>query len=290
MSESKEYLVYCHINKQNNKKYIGITSQKPEKRWGKNGSNYLSKNCAGEYIHKVFAQALLNFPDWQKNWEHIILEEKLSKEEAIEKEKYYISKFHTFIKDPQCQGYNMTLGGDGNIWMFGSEKQKEEARKKISKKAKLRFANKQNHPRYGVHLSEETKQKISLKNKGKPAYFKGKHLSEETKQKISESHTGKILSKEHKKNISIGVKKFFDEHPEVKEKTIHYGKDNGFSKQVKCLNTGEIFECVRAAMDWCGLKGSGDIGSQIKGKHKTAGKHPITKEPLRWSWVEKELK
>ena len=288
MSESKEYLVYCHINKQNNKKYIGITSQEPEKRWGKNGHHYLNKNSTGEYIHKVFAQALLKFPNWQEDWEHIILEEGLSKKEAIEKEKYYISKFHTFVHDPQCQGYNMTLGGDGNVWLFGTEIQKENARKKISSKAKIRFANKQNHPRYGVHLSEETKQKISLKNKGKSSYNKGKHLSEETKQKISESHKGKNLSEEHKRNIGIGVQKFFKEHPETKEKIAHYGKANGFSKQVKCLNTGEVFDCVHAAMDWCGLKGSSDIGNQIKGKHKTAGKHPVTKEPLKWAWVEKE--
>ena len=32
--------VYCHINKINNKKYIGITSSSAERRWGINGSGY----------------------------------------------------------------------------------------------------------------------------------------------------------------------------------------------------------------------------------------------------------
>ena len=38
----EEYTVYIHTNKSNNKVYIGITKQTPERRWGKNGINYKS--------------------------------------------------------------------------------------------------------------------------------------------------------------------------------------------------------------------------------------------------------
>lgn len=62
---------------------------------------------------------------------------------------------------------------------------------------------------------------------------------------------------------------------------------DSIGKKVMCLNTGEVFDCVRQAAAWCGLskKGDGDIGRCCKGKRKTAGKHPITGERLRWKFV-----
>lgn len=37
------YSVYMHTNILNDKKYIGITKQRPTNRWGKNGKYY--KGC-----------------------------------------------------------------------------------------------------------------------------------------------------------------------------------------------------------------------------------------------------
>ena len=39
-TENKKWCVYIHTNKINNKAYIGITSRKPEERWGNNGNHY----------------------------------------------------------------------------------------------------------------------------------------------------------------------------------------------------------------------------------------------------------
>ena len=70
----------------------------------------------------------------------------------------------------------------------------EETRRKISRSLKG-----SKHPLYGKHLSEETRRKISESNRGK---LKGRHLSEETKRKMSESRRGERKSEEWKKRIS----------------------------------------------------------------------------------------
>ena len=41
--KDKDYYLYCHTNKINNKKYIGISKQLPIRRWGKHGNGY--KGC-----------------------------------------------------------------------------------------------------------------------------------------------------------------------------------------------------------------------------------------------------
>lgn len=47
---------------------------------------------------------------------------------------------------------------------FYGKKHTNEAKEKISKRAKKRFKNKENHPRYGNHWDEETKNVLSQKN------------------------------------------------------------------------------------------------------------------------------
>ena len=58
--------------------------------------------------------------------------------------------------------------------------------------------------------------------------------------------------------------------------------------KIKCLNTGEIFYSVSEACSWCGLaiwsRSIKEYLQNDKGR-KTAGKHPITKEGLRWELI-----
>lgn len=59
-------------------------------------------------------------------------------------------------------------------------------------------------------------------------------------------------------------------------------------KQIKCINTGEVFNSVSEACQWCGLSSwSRSIKEYLDGKknRKSAGKHPVTKEPLTWEFV-----
>lgn len=125
------WCVYKHTCVINNKSYIGITCQKVEKRWGVNGSRYLEENAEGNYYHVVFARAILAY-GWE-NFTHEILYTGLTKAEAKQKEIELIAFYHTYIRDPECQGYNMTLGGDGAS-KYDTEEDRIAAQKRAMKK------------------------------------------------------------------------------------------------------------------------------------------------------------
>lgn len=106
---NKTWIIYCHLNKINGKRYIGQTSQKLQDRW-RNGEGYKPKNDKDTNRH--FYNAIKKY-GWD-NFEHIILEENIpSLEEANKKEKYWIKFYNTF--EDKTKGYNMTPGGDGVI-------------------------------------------------------------------------------------------------------------------------------------------------------------------------------
>lgn len=96
--EEKTWTVYCHTNKVNGKMYIGITGQPdPRLRWWR-GTNY--KQCARFY-------AALKKYGWD-GFDHRIMDDRLTKEEASQKEQEYIEFYET---DKPDKGYNIQPGG-----------------------------------------------------------------------------------------------------------------------------------------------------------------------------------
>ena len=85
--EENCYTVYMHICP-NGKKYIGITKLKPNIRW-KNGKSY--KGCV------LFDKAIKKY-GWD-NMQHLVLYEKLKKEEAEQKEIELIAKYKSNNKN-----------------------------------------------------------------------------------------------------------------------------------------------------------------------------------------------
>lgn len=94
--------VYMHVNKLNNKRYVGITSKEVSKRYGKDGKNY--KQC-------IYFYHAINKYGWD-NFYHYILYKNLTEQEAKEKERYLIAFYNSNNKN---NGYNLTIGGDGTI-------------------------------------------------------------------------------------------------------------------------------------------------------------------------------
>lgn len=101
-----------------------------------------------------------NNPNWRKN-----LSKSLKGKPFTEKHKKALSdswhKSEEYYKDrcSKCKG--------------NTNSRTKEEKEKISKTLKERFSNKENHPFYGKHHTEETKQKISESKAGKTPWNKG---------------------------------------------------------------------------------------------------------------------
>lgn len=169
------FCVYLHVNKINGKKYCGITSQKPENRWRNSGKGYSD--------NPHFSSAISKY-GWDA-FEHIILYDGITREEACMIEREYISAHQ--LTSPEF-GYNATLGGDGTL----GYKHTEETKNKMSRS------------RIGHMVTDETKEKISHANSGenngmfgRTPWNLGIPCAESTKEKVSKSRTGKTAEENH---------------------------------------------------------------------------------------------
>ena len=208
----KRYCVYIHISP-SNKKYIGITSMfPPEERW-KNGYGYR---------HNEYFSRAINKYGWD-NFEHQIVARDLTESEAIEMEVSLISKYNTTDLN---YGYNLTSGGEvGKVYS-------KDAREKMSQNHA--DVSGENNPRYGVQVSQETRDKISQSLIGKlsgdkhPLY--GKCHTEEAKKKMSKAMKKRMSIKENvpfygKKHTEESKQKMREHHRDVRgNKNPNYGK------------------------------------------------------------------
>ena len=129
-----KFVVYMHENRINGKKYIGITSDVPEKRWA-NGKGY--------YRNKHFSDAINKY-GWDA-FDHRILYTGLSKAEACRIEQEMIQKYGTQDK---TKGYNLTSGGEhfkhsesSVLLMSERRKGKGTQKRTAEQRAKIRAAH-----------------------------------------------------------------------------------------------------------------------------------------------------
>ena len=178
VNDDSAYCVYCHRNKINGKRYFGQTvfQNNPEARWGIDGSGYKYNAHLWSSIQKY---------GWD-NFEHYILQDNLTKEEADELENLNIIAFNTTNSK---YGYNHRGGGSAG-------KLASSTKTKISEKLKKLYTSGYVNPRLGKQHTYESRKKMSK------AHI-GKSLSEEHKQKISASEKGRIHTKESLKKQSL---------------------------------------------------------------------------------------
>lgn len=108
--------IYKIENLINHKKYIGQSIDIYE-RWQEH-------KRINERNSKVVKQSYPLYRAFNKygidNFLFEVIEE-CDREELDEKERYWISYYHTYINDPQCNGYNLTIGGCGNQQITNEE-------------------------------------------------------------------------------------------------------------------------------------------------------------------------
>lgn len=246
--EDRRYCIYSHTNLINGKKYIGQTKYRddPQRRWH---YGYGYQGC------EVFNKAIQKY-GWD-NFEHEILLDGLTREEANLYEESYIKLYHTCVMDENCWGYNLTYGGNNRLISDATREKMRRISTELWKSDEYRV--KACRGRLGRKASPETREKLS-------ASLKGRIITEEHRRKLSERKMGKPFSDEHKKHLS---------------------ENSSHSKKVRCLETGETFNsCKEAALAMnMGESSRTHISRVCKSIESTAGRHPDTGEKLHWEYV-----
>lgn len=146
---------------------------------------------------------------------------------------------------------------------------------------------------YKVTSREYERIRIAFSNYMKTQhYMLGRKLSKESIEKIkiararqtAEGRTNKGLkwTPEQKANLSKSVRAIMTpEHIKyIKEKTREK-----CAKKVRCIETGEVFDCISDIKLWLGDNVQvANIVSAIKGRHHYAYVHPQTGEKLHWEY------
>lgn len=228
MTTERNFKVYMHKNKTNGKVYIGITGQKLEDRW-REGKGY--KGC------RAFSSAIKKY-GWD-NFEHILLLDNLTKEEAEEKEIELIKKYKSNKKG---YGYNISNGGS----TIGSHS--EETKKILSEKAK---------GRKNKNAKKVICENIVFENVNKCADYYGVNVST-----LKGWFNGMAMPKEW---FDKGLRQ---EGKSMEDYTIQRGR-HGNPKPVICENT-EYMSC-----DECSKHYGVNVGTM---KNWLNGRNPMPKE------------
>lgn len=106
----------------------------------------------------------------------VVLEE-CEKEKLDETERKWIEE-----KDAVHNGYNQSFGGQGTLGVVRTEALREHMRTLMSGV---------NNPNYGKRLSEDQRKRLSENRRGEKCYWYGKQRSQEVKDAISRKNKGK---------------------------------------------------------------------------------------------------
>lgn len=239
-AKDKSWCVYMHVNKINNKIYVGQTCMPLEKRSHSDGSGYRNNSYFWHAIQKY---------GWD-NFEHIVFADNLTKEEANQTEMGLIALYKTNCNRHNCPtfGYNMTDGGEGTVGWIPSEEYREKQSKihqqqwqdEGFREKMLAIRTDENGP----YKSQEFREKIAKLVQGEHNPNYGNHWTDEMKQHLSEVRKANGMSA---------------------------NENNSRATKIICIETGEVFNCIKFAMQKYNIKWEGSMTAALKHPVRTAG-------------------
>lgn len=200
--------IYTITNKNNGKKYVGQTKRSVHERYLSHMTDLKNKKHKNKLMQKDY--------DNGHSFEVLQLDCVAFEFSLDNLEKFWIKKLKSSFEDG---GYNLQSGGRTN-YSFSSD-------------VIERFKGRKN--RLGKTHSDRTKEKISLKNKGRPSPNKGKTASLETKEKQRLAKLGK--------SAVHSMIKVYD-------------------------NFGNVFDSVKDAANFHGLKRT-TVSANLSGQNKS---------------------
>lgn len=283
--------IYIITNDINGKQYIGQTTNTIKKRF----AEHIYDSKKEKEKERPLYRAMNKY-----GIEHFSVKQLEECDISLlnEREQYWIKKLHTYH-----YGYNATFGGEGvsiinyeqilNYYQQTHENCPDIAKKfnchidtvySVLKKYNINILkNSQNNsirlPILQLSLQNEVIQTFEschdaarwLKTNQKTTDLQLEHIS---------AHIGQVAK--GKRRSAYGYRwQFLNEE----DKFNSISK----SKPVKCVTTNEIFANAQEAAKAYNLKTSRNIHRCCNNYAKTAGKHPITHEPLQWQYVTNEV-
>lgn len=261
-----------HTSQDTCKSYIGWTNKPMMERWKVHVKWSLKDSPL------LFHQALKKHGT--DRWDHEVLAECSTSDEAKRLEIIMIERYQTFVGDGH--GYNMTRGGDG--LGAGSD-----------------------HPWFGCHHTEEAKERDRLAHLGDKNWMhrhKGPNCptrvkrTPEDRKRISEAmqsrspeeierwkeslRLGHAKPESHQKHVEAGKKMWAD--PEKRKQlqaslkiansnpeTVQKIKEKKFKPVDQFTKEGEFIASYRSASEACEKTGVNNIGACCNGRLKSAG-------------------
>ena len=192
----RKYSVYIHTNKINGKRYVGVTTRKPEYRW-KNGEGYKDQPHFYSAIQKY---------GWD-NFSHFILEVD-TPELMYQLEKQYIEYYQTTNPD---KGYNKSLGGESGAYLGRTKEEKIQYLKDYYRTHKDKWSE----------YYEENRDTINEKRRERY------RTREDKREKVKEY--GKRYREKNKEEVRIRKKEYYERNKEsIKQKQRDYHRNHKY--------------------------------------------------------------